>query len=123
MTLLEQINSIRSATVIVGVHGAGTAIFAWAGLTSKTNTDSGLSHILFSQAGTGLIELVPPGYRDRVHFEYFSAFAGAHYRSLPVGPDTGVGHRVNPDLTVGTISSMLETLIPRPQVPQLVPRK
>jgi hypothetical protein len=54
----------------------------------------GLSHIVFAQAGSGLIELRPPGFETHPHFKHLAAYSGVLYSSLPIGPDSGRGHPV-----------------------------
>ena len=74
MQIRDQISSIRGATVVVGVHGAG------------------LSHILFANGvDTPLIELVPPEYEGRRHFAMFAQYIGAGYERVGIGADRGDG--------------------------------
>ena len=63
LRLREQVALAQQACVIVGVHGAG------------------LSHVIFAQPGSHLIEIAVPGYK-RPHFAAFATWAGLQYRAL-----------------------------------------
>ena len=71
MDFKDQIRAVRNATIVIGVHGAG------------------LSHILFANSDTTLIELAPLQYAGRMHFEYFAKYAGVDYRKFHIGEAYG----------------------------------
>jgi glycoprotein 2-beta-D-xylosyltransferase len=60
----EQVMMVQQADILVGMHGAG------------------LSHILVARPGTMLLELRPPAYSMRKHFEYLSVLSGCLFNAL-----------------------------------------
>ncbi|XXQ35888.1 Glycosyltransferase 61 catalytic domain-containing protein [Plasmodiophora brassicae] len=78
MDVSEQVVAVHRATVVVGVHGAG------------------LTHILFARGGAALIELMPPEYAGRQHFQFISRFIGCRYVAVPVQPSDRDGYHQVP---------------------------
>lgn len=78
LTVVQQLLLIRYSSILVGIHGAG------------------LSYTVFLQPGAQVLELMPPEYSGRPHFQYFAAWAGREYTVMPVGPEQGsTGHFVD----------------------------
>lgn len=69
MTFTEQVNSMQSADIIIGTHGAG------------------LSNIIFAKVGTPLIEIYPFMYYAGPFYAVAKAFS-LNYRSVVAYPDT-----------------------------------
>jgi glycoprotein 2-beta-D-xylosyltransferase len=66
LSMKEQLFAVRSADIIIGMHGAA------------------LSHILFARAGTNLIELTSAEYFGRFHFRFFALWAARKYEIVEV---------------------------------------
>ena len=63
MRMKEQVQAVHDASIIVGAHGAG------------------LTHILFAQPGTVILELLSPLFM-RPHYAHISQWMGLEYHSI-----------------------------------------
>eukprot|EP00762_Andalucia_godoyi_P000508 ANDGO_05333.mRNA.1 Beta-(1 len=85
MTLADQIKAFRSAKVLIAVHGAA------------------LSHVLYVDQSTEVIEVIPPGYDSRTHFLSFGKWAGVNVervaaRLVSGTPSSDEGFELDPTM-------------------------
>jgi len=66
LSFREQLCIMRTSHIVIGIHGAG------------------LTHVLFMRPHTGILELKPPKFGPRKHFQYLSKWVNVQYASVRI---------------------------------------